>query len=825
MNVLIRSAHTAGLAVACAVLLNAQAPVGPPQAPQSPQAPGAVTPVPSLPDQPLLVPNVHSALPLNVDDYWFAPRDGEHPTEQDRVMASASGAFAAGNFASASSYAQKAAALGGPLTGYARYYIAVSDLRMSRADEAVKAFDAVLDGKPDGQLAVSAMLGKADALELRGDHAGAADLLEKVSSEKTATPDNVLLRFAQAALNAGDRPRAAAAFLKIYYEFPLTDAATSAGAALASLQDVVSKTGYKLDLGRALVLFGAKRYAEARSALDDIHDTTSGDDREVVDLRMAECDYFLKHFPAARDRLEPYVEHASRQAEAQFFYLGSIRELGDTDRYVSLTHALVDQFPDSTWAEEALNNLGTYYILANQDDQAAQTFKEMYEKFPHGLHAERAAWKYGWWAYRTSNFAETIRVFESAAVNFPHSDYRPPYLYWSARARERMGDKDAAQVRLRLVYTDYRNSYYGRLAHKRLTTVAETAAPDTPDPAADPSPEVVPVAAQMAPAPAPAAAPPTAPLIRILLRAGLYDDAMGELTYAQAAWGTSPAIQATMAWIYHQKGDLRRAITIMRHAYPEFLAAGGEDLPPQILQVIFPLTYWDSIKKYATARELDPYVMAALIAQESTFDPGAHSVADAWGLMQIEPSTGRKLARVLHLRYRLSMLTNADINLRMGMLYFSQLVERFGGTYYALASYDAGDTRVVKWKLERPGLEEDEFIDDIPFPETQNYVKRILGTAEDYRRLYGEDGATAAAVHAVSKHPVHKVLVRHGSSSARGTVAHASATHTSTSRRATAHRTSTVHKTSTSVHKTTATRRPTTHKTIKKKTAPQESSR
>jgi peptidoglycan lytic transglycosylase len=134
--------------------------------------------------------------------------------------------------------------------------------------------------------------------------------------------------------------------------------------------------------------------------------------------------------------------------------------------------------------------------------------------------------------------------------------------------------------------------------------------------------------------------------------------------------------------------------------------------------------------------------MAALINQESTFDPGAHSTANAWGLMQIVPSTGRRLAPAVGIRrYRLSMLTNADINVRMGTLLFSRLVNQFGGTYYALASYNAGESRVARWKMERPGLDEDEFIDDIPFPETQNYVKRILGTAEDYRHLYGEERA------------------------------------------------------------------------------------
>ena len=58
-------------------------------------------------------------------------------------------------------------------------------------------------------------------------------------------------------------------------------------------------------------------------------------------------------------------------------------------------------------------------------------------------------------------------------------------------------------------------------------------------------------------------------------------------------------------------------------------------------------------------------------------------------------------------------------------------------TRLALASYNAGEGRVARWTKERPDVPQDEFIDDIPFPETQTYVKRILGTAEDYRFLYG----------------------------------------------------------------------------------------
>ncbi len=728
----------------------AQEPVPPQQQtppPAAPPAPAKPTPdetqqtVPQLPAEPEpLKATVHAALPQNIEDFWFAPSKAQRMAARAVALTDAAASYAAGNYAGALTHARQATGSSGPLDDYGQYYVGVSELRLAHATEAEKAFDAVLARKPVGVLAVNAAIGRAESMDLRGDHAGAAGVYETLASNKGAVTEDVLTRLAHAALAAGDRKRAADALLRVYYEFPLSDAAAGAGDALNSLQDVVIKKDYKPDLGRALALFGAKRYPEARIALQDLQPRVSGDDRELVDLRIAECDFFLKHYYAAREEVRPYLEKASRKAEANFFYLSALRGLGDQDQAVTLTRALVNEFPDSSWSDEALNNLGTHYILTNQDDLAAETFKEEYEKFPAGPHAERSAWKYGWWAYTTGKYAETVRVFEKAASSFPRSDYRPPWLYWSGRAREKLGQRETADARMRLVYADYMNSYYGRLASRRLPASATAPAPDGDAPSVRPvslqTPETV-----MTPPP-----PANATLIRQLLAAGLLDDALGELRYAQRASGTTPSIEATMAWVYHEKGDLRRAITVMRRAYPQFLAAGGEALPAEILQVIFPLTYWDSIKRNSAAHDLDPYVTAALIAQESTFDASAHSPANAWGLMQIVPATGRRLAASVGIRrFSTSMLTNADTNIRLGTLLFSKLVSQFGGTYYALASYNAGENRVVRWKAERPGMDEDEFIDDIPFPETQNYVKRILGTAEDYRHLYGEGGGTPGA--------------------------------------------------------------------------------
>ena len=694
----------------------------------------------STPRNHVLQPTRHAPVPDALEEFWLVPsvRERASLARDTARLSAAAKAYEAGNYAAALAAAQQAPQ-DGALGAYAAFYSALSHLRLSHGPEAKRGFDAVLNRNPEGYLTIGALLGKGEAAELRGDSAGAADAYERLGSLKTPSPEDALIRLGRAALAAGDRRRAAAAFLRVYYEFALTDAATSAADALGSLQDQIVRSGYKADLGRALILFGAKRYADARSAFQDLQKQASGDDREVVDLRVAESDFFLKRYAAARDALQPYLDRASRRAEARFFYSSAIRELGDEQQYVSLVRSLVNDFPDSTWAEEALNNLGTYFIVTDQDERAAETFKEAYEKFPRGQHAERSAWKYGWWCYRTGAYAETVRVFENAAAAFPRSDYRPSFLYWAARAHGKQGDRATAESRMRLVYADYMNSYYGRLAGKQLS-LQHAAGRDAANA------DIVPASIRVQD-PAPAELPPTAPLIRKLLAAGLYDDALNELRYAQRAWGTSPVIEATIAWVYHENGDLRRAITMMRRAYPQHMAAGGEGLPNEILQVIFPLTYWTSIKRNASAHGLDPYLVAALIAQESTFDPDAHSVANAWGLMQLVPSTGRRLAKSVGIRrFSTRLLTNADLTIRLGTLYFARLVEQFGGTYYALASYNAGDSRVVRWKADRPSLEEDEFIDDIPFPETQNYVKRILGTAEDYRRLYGEAGGQASPV-------------------------------------------------------------------------------
>jgi soluble lytic murein transglycosylase len=672
-------------------------------------------------------------LPAAIPQIWLVP-DAAPAVPVPMAAAGFAAAirlFAAAKYAEALPLFTSPALADTPLAAYATFYGGLCSLNLSRAADARAAFAGVRASQASGFVVESAIAREAEAAGAQGDHAAAAKLYEELARSTTASPDAVLLSLGTAYKFAGDRVRAAQAFSRLYYERPTSDVAASAAAELTRLEDVLppkrSAERIALELGRAERLFAAKRYQPARLAFAALEPLVTRDDAELVTIRLAECDHFQRRYHQARARLAPLLDTASRKDEARFFSLVATRALGHRDEYIRLARALVEEFPSSPWAEETLNNLATHYIVSDDDERADAVFREMYAKFPKGAFAERAAWRAGWWAYRHGRHQDTVAFFESAVAAFPRSDYRPAYLYWSARAREQLGDKHGAAAVYRIATTDYLNIYYGRLAFNRLLGIGIEAASSRLD---------------AGPPPAAWAAPPTGELIRLLIALGLHEQARDELLYAQRTWGDTPVVNATLGWVYNKMGDYRRGIVLMKRAYPQYMSEEGARLPVEVLKVIFPLDHWALIQKYAIANKLDPYLVAALINQESAFDARIKSSANAIGLMQVLPSTGRLYARKLGLkRYATASLTRPETNIQIGTAYLADVLRRSGDVPRALAGYNAGEGRVYQWNTERPGLEIDEYIDDIPFSETQTYLKKIIGTTEDYRRLYGESPA------------------------------------------------------------------------------------
>lgn len=150
--------------------------------------------------------------------------------------------------------------------------------------------------------------------------------------------------------------------------------------------------------------------------------------------------------------------------------------------------------------------------------------------------------------------------------------------------------------------------------------------------------------------------------------------------------------------------------------------------PPWYARLWYPLRYATIVRVHASENHLDAALLAAVIESESKFDPNARSSAGAVGLMQLTPSTAKGIALYTGgSRFRVSDLTNPDINVRYGAWYLRHLVERYGDERLALAAYNAGEDNVDRWQKAHEGIQ---------FAETRDYVKRVERLKKIYRRTY-----------------------------------------------------------------------------------------
>ena len=164
----------------------------------------------------------------------------------------------------------------------------------------------------------------------------------------------------------------------------------------------------------------------------------------------------------------------------------------------------------------------------------------------------------------------------------------------------------------------------------------------------------------------------------------------------------------------------KRYVTSFK-VFQDSLDQNSLSLNYKLIKFIFPLNYIDVIKK--NADNLDPLIIISLIRQESAFNPEAKSGVGAKGLMQLMPATAKRFNRKVKVRH----LENPDINVAIGTKYLRQLITRFDGNLiYALASYNAGENRIDRWRKEIFRNEDPlSTIEAIPFEETRNYVKLI----------------------------------------------------------------------------------------------------
>jgi soluble lytic murein transglycosylase len=222
--------------------------------------------------------------------------------------------------------------------------------------------------------------------------------------------------------------------------------------------------------------------------------------------------------------------------------------------------------------------------------------------------------------------------------------------------------------------------------------------------------------------------------IDLLRAAGFQDEASAEADRVVAAAGADRQTLYALAEALAERGYSQRAIRI------GLRLQGSAQPNRRLLRILYPFPYRTLITEEARGRDFDPFIAAALIRQESMFNPRARSPVGALGLMQVMPNTGTAVARGLGIGgFRTDRLTEPELNLRIGTKYLADQIRSHNGRLVdAIAAYNAGPHRVTRWKQFPEYRDPEIFIERIPFEETRNYVKIVQANAHIYRELYGE---------------------------------------------------------------------------------------
>ncbi|MFM6281106.1 MAG: lytic transglycosylase domain-containing protein, partial [Dolichospermum sp.] len=157
-------------------------------------------------------------------------------------------------------------------------------------------------------------------------------------------------------------------------------------------------------------------------------------------------------------------------------------------------------------------------------------------------------------------------------------------------------------------------------------------------------------------------------------------------------------------------------------------------------QARYPLPYFQEIEKWSLSRQLNPLLVTALMRQESRFQVKIKSPVGATGLMQVMPSTAAWIAPQINADIKKINLENANDNIMLGTWYLDYTHQQYSNnSMLAIASYNAGPGNVAKWLQTIPKRDPDEFVEEIPFDETKNYVRQVFGNYWNYLRLYNPE--------------------------------------------------------------------------------------
>ncbi len=634
-----------------------------------------------------------------------------------------------------------------PLADYVDWMSAATALAANDPESAYKAALDVLEantGVLDSRAAAIAV----QAARVTNSHAKLQTLLSSYS--RALSPAQRDLYTALSFEWQGNHAAAYEKFLKVYLQQPrgaeAQEAATRISLANVAPERLLDRASRLLDSGDP---------GGAKAALVGLLPRLEGRHRELAQVKVGVAEYRLRSATAVSALGRLSVNDAAADAERLFYLLLAARRAKDYTTMEQALEALNRKHPSSLWRVEGLANAGSQYWVMGDAARSLPLFEACAQQ--GASQGKECAWKAAAASHILKRGDASERLLAYLEQD-PAGEHASAALYFLGRAAEDRQDRAAAHAYFKQAIDSFPNHFYAEISRERLAqgSLAKQI----------PSPQV---AARLRGLAFPNQSKdldfnPSSDTQRrlgraqLLAHAALYDLAESELRFEGRAHPQAHILALEAARIATRRGAPDQGIRYIKSIFPAYINLPLSAVTLPLLKLAYPLPYKDELLTHAFKNELDPYVVAGLIRQESEFSSGVVSRSNAHGLMQIMPATGRELARRLSIpSFSRQALFEPLTNIKMGTYYYKRLLDGLSGSWaHALASYNAGGGRVREW-LGRGNLARDhdpaEFVETIPFDETRNYVQAVMRNAGMYRRIYGDAEAPKLAAPVTSPRP------------------------------------------------------------------------
>jgi soluble lytic murein transglycosylase len=371
-----------------------------------------------------------------------------------------------------------------------------------------------------------------------------------------------------------------------------------------------------------------------------------------------------------------------------------------------------------------------------QFDDAVVKYRQAARNGEPAAQRAEALWREGWVFYRTARYEDAIPVWQRLAEQ-QEGEFEPQVLYWLARVHANSNGEKARELYFRLCQR-FPHTYYCQLAREQVVmnpVELVAAGPSRVDSSRADGPGNDEVTLSLAKRAEIEQQPAYRRAVELKVL-GLEQDAARELTALTERYGRDPEVLMALSMMLNEVGAYHQALRLARARFRDQLERTGGAVAPGLWNVAYPTGLIPTIKSQG-GHGVDPYLVAAIIREESQYDWRAVSRVGAIGLMQVMPATANTVAQ----QYRFPAVAREDLfdqetNIRIGVRYVEQLLGQFSGNIvYTIAAYNAGPIVVGNWIGLNRDRSQDEFVELIPYQETRQYVKRVLRSYKEYVRL------------------------------------------------------------------------------------------